>query len=407
MENSFKDKECVFLNSNNEYFNFCNEKLLKNCEENTHKLVPIMKQQNYTLQFNKDLIMPGPFNDIKLLKSSNNPDEPINFDSIKTLNLCDNNNTPIINNNDSINICDMGINGFDDNLFQVNNNNYSSHIQSNDNNFFQLNNNIDSFHIQRNDNNSFQLNNNIDSFKIHNYDSIPFQLNRENHSSRIQNNYEFPSHHSNFENEPKNNKKKHDKYTPDHIRNKQVNKCFKSIFNFIKALCLILCTKLQEVYITTQFRDSINKNYVFIHKTIKKIIYDSSPKKKGKISINKNQELIENILEQEKCGKYEEIRQILVFIFNSTFSDIYDLYINDATKINGVNIEDIQKLFNKLKSEHLKDAECLFKTFKDDNEKLDNNPMLKNKYVFHSKFLIEEITKKKLKMDKKRTKDNG
>ena len=93
--------------------------------------------------------------------------------------------------------------------------------------------------------------------------------------------------------------------------------------------------------------------------------------------------------------------KIIVFIFNSTFSDIYDLYINDATKINGVNIEDIQKLFNKLKSENLKDVECLFKTFKDDNEKLDNNPMLKDKYVFHSKFLIEEITKKKQKMDKK------
>ena len=244
-------------------------------------------------------------------------------------------------------------------------------------------------------------NNNINNAQImeNNYDHFHNNIiQNDNHKSLVEQNNNHKSLSSQNDNENKNNikkeedsndkseKKTHNKYSPDHMRNKLVNKCIKIIYKYTNNLCYKLVKKkLQRVYITKQFRGNIEKNYRFINKPIKEIFIDSPPKKlskKEKKNCN-NKEIIENILNKPIFGKNAKIRKVLITIFNSSFSEIYEMYINDKTIIEGLDL-------NEITSTNPENERCTFQTFKDDAEEFDNEES-KEKYNNYAKNLIANI----------------
>ena len=161
-------------------------------------------------------------------------------------------------------------------------------ISNNDDNIFQNNhplevdNDLKIYHhviIEQNDNYQPSINNQSD------YEKLKTKIiDNKSHSKSLKKIFKKKKNKNNSINEKDSQlkpKKKHDKFAADHLRNKLVNKCKKSIFNYAKYICLFLVEnkELQSVFIKKQFKGNIEKNYEFIKKKIKDIFIDSPPKK--------------------------------------------------------------------------------------------------------------------------------
>lgn len=283
-------------------------------------------------------------------------------------------------------------------------------ISNNDDNIFQNNHPLEDDNdqkivhhviIEQNDNYQPSINNRTD------YEKLKTKIiDNKSHSKSLKK--IFTKMESESENDSENEKdsklkpkKKHDKFAADHLRNKLVNKCKTNIFQYTKYLCLFLDEnkELQSVFITKQFKGNVEKNYEFIKKKIKDIFIDSPPKKLYKRLSNEewknynNKEIIDNILNKPRNGIYEDIRHLLITIFNSNFSEIYEIYINDSTSIKDFDLNKIDKELNKINSKIPENVRCKFQTFKDDDEKFDKEESEKNiqKYKNFAKNLIPDI----------------
>ena len=173
-----------------------------------------------------------------------------------------------------------------------------------------------------------------------------------------------------------------------------MNKCKTNVFKYVNYLCLLLVKnkKLQTVFIKKQFGQNIEQHYKFIKKKIKDIfIYSPSKKLSNKEKINyNNKEVIDNILSIPRNEIYELIRKLLITIFNSNFSEMYEIYIKDNTFIKDFNLNEIDKKLNIINSIIPENVRCKFQTFKDDDEEFDDEEG-KKKYECVAKNLIAKI----------------
>jgi hypothetical protein len=253
---------------------------------------------------------------------------------------------------------------------------------------------------------SFQKEIKEENIQISNNDDNIFQKNHPLEDDNDQKIYNNPIIEQNDNHQPSINlkpKKKHDKFAADHLRYKLANKCKKSIFKYANYLCLLLDEnkKLQSVFIKEQFTGNIEKNYKFIKKKIKDIFIDSPPKKLSNEEWKNynNKEIIDNILNKPRNGIYEEIRQLLITIFNLNFSEMYEIYIEDKTSIKNFDLNEIDKKLNTINSKIPENVRCKFQTFKDDDEEFDKEESEKNiqKYQDHAKNFIPNIENQYLK----------
>ena len=154
-----------------------------------------------------------------------------------------------------------------------------------------------------------------------------------------------------------------------------------SIFDYISFFASKLGLNLQKCYIKQLYGKNKDENALFIQKKIKDIIIESVPRripKKGNKMINK--QLIEKLYNREEIDEEKNsIKFLLITLLEKTVEEMYNKYIMGDKIIGDLNLENYEN-----KYQHK------FKTFNDDNERIDNKEERK-KYEYNAKNLIKAI----------------
>ena len=174
-------------------------------------------------------------------------------------------------------------------------------------------------------------------------------------------------------------------YRAQNDRKKSMRKFNDSIFDYISFFASKLGLNLQKCYIKQLYGKNKDENALFIQKNIKDIIIESVPRripKKGNKMINK--QLIDKLYNREEIDEEKNsIKFLLITLLEKTVEEMYNKYIMGDKIIGDLNLENYEN-----KYQHK------FKTFNDDNERIDNKEERK-KYECNAKNLIKAIKNKK------------